>query len=202
MTDLLRAPEAAQPPPGVPASPATPRERQILMACAQLLAEEGYERLTIDAVAARARASKATIYRRWPGKAALVFAAVRDLTEIEPFQAVYTGDLRADLVSVVTGIRDRLVASGSLLAGMIYAMQRDGDLAALMRADIRRCQVSLNDLFDRYVAEGAIAAGVDLEVVRQVAPSTVITRLLFTGEPVDDAVLARLVDHVLLPLLR
>ena len=41
----------------------------------QLLQEHGYDRLTVDAVAAAARASKATVYRRWPSKAELVLAA-------------------------------------------------------------------------------------------------------------------------------
>ena len=53
-----------------------PRERAILSAVISLLGETGYEAMTMDAVAARAHASKTTIYRRWPGKAELVRAAV------------------------------------------------------------------------------------------------------------------------------
>jgi AcrR family transcriptional regulator len=53
------------------------REEAILLATLELLGEAGYDRMTMDAVAARARASKATIYRRWPDKAGLVVAAVR-----------------------------------------------------------------------------------------------------------------------------
>src|SRR5580700_11308769 len=53
-----------------------PRERAILSAAIGLLGEAGYEAMTMDAVAARAHASKTTIYRRWPGKAELVRAAV------------------------------------------------------------------------------------------------------------------------------
>ncbi|HLK78089.1 MAG TPA: TetR/AcrR family transcriptional regulator [Streptosporangiaceae bacterium] len=53
-----------------------PRERAILSAVVSLLGETGYEAMTMDAVAARAHASKTTIYRRWPGKAELVRAAV------------------------------------------------------------------------------------------------------------------------------
>src|SRR5258708_29196014 len=52
-----------------------PRERAILSAVTGLLGEAGYEAMTMDAVAARARVSKTTIYRRWPGKAELVRAA-------------------------------------------------------------------------------------------------------------------------------
>ena len=47
-----------------------------MSAVISLLGETGYEAMTMDAVAARARASKTTIYRRWPGKAELVRAAV------------------------------------------------------------------------------------------------------------------------------
>ena len=50
--------------------------RNLLAAVIGLLGESGYEAMTMDAVAARAHASKATIYRRWPGKAELVRAAV------------------------------------------------------------------------------------------------------------------------------
>ena len=61
----------------VPGGRGATRETAILQATLELLAESGYDQLTIDAVAARARCSKATIYRRWPGKAALVITAVR-----------------------------------------------------------------------------------------------------------------------------
>lgn len=52
------------------------RERELLAVTLQLLQENGYDRLTVDEVAATAHASKATVYRRWPTKAELVLAAV------------------------------------------------------------------------------------------------------------------------------
>ena len=179
---------------------ASPRERQILQVCAELLTEIGYERLTIDAVAARAHASKATIYRRWPGKPALVTAAVRYSTDAGRYTAVYTGDLRSDLLTLLGDLRDNLSEKGSLLAGMVSAMQRDPELASLMRADIKRCQSVTAALLTRYADSGAIR-NPDIDLVRQLATATVLTRLLFTGETVDDDVLTRLVDHVLIPLL-
>lgn len=178
----------------------SPRERQILQVCADLLTEIGYERLTIDAVAARARASKATIYRRWPGKPALVAAAVRFITASDQFHAEYTGDLRADLARLLRDTRDQFSDKGSLLAGMVSAMQHDPELALLMRLDIKRCQSMIASLLVRYAQDGLIR-NPDVDLVRQLAPATVITRLLFTGETVDDDVLNRLVDNVLIPLL-
>jgi AcrR family transcriptional regulator len=181
-------------------APLSAREQEILDACAGLLNEIGYERLTIDAVAARARASKATIYRRWPGKAALVVAAVRHQTDVDGITAEFTGDLRADLLAHLRSARDRLADKGPLLAGMVNAMQQDAELAQLLRADIARCQATATDLLARYSALGAVSAP-DTEMVRQLAPGQVLTRLLITGESVDDDFLARLVDRVLLPLL-
>lgn len=182
------------------AEDASPRELQILQVCAELLTEIGYERLTIDAVAARAHASKATIYRRWPGKPALVAAAVRCSTDSDRYTPVYTGDLRSDLLTLLGDLRDILSEKGSLLAGMVSAMQRDPELASLMRADIKRCQSVTAALLTRYADEGAIR-NPDIDLVRQLATATVLTRLLFTGETVDDDVLTRLVDNVLIPLL-
>lgn len=176
------------------------REGEILDACAGLLTGIGYERLTIDAVAAAARASKATIYRRWPGKPALVVAAVRHRVDTGGIVADYTGDLRADLLTLVSRARDRFADKGPLLAGMVHAMQHDPELAVLMRADIARCQATTRALLARYAADGTVTAP-DIELVQQLAPATVLTRLLITGEPVDDDLLTRLVDGVLIPLL-
>ncbi|HXD24486.1 MAG TPA: helix-turn-helix domain-containing protein, partial [Propionibacteriaceae bacterium] len=49
--------------------PFSARETELLAVTLQLLQQHGYDRLTLDAVAATARASKATVYRRWPTKA-------------------------------------------------------------------------------------------------------------------------------------
>lgn len=178
----------------------TAREQEILGVCAQLLTEIGYERLTIDAVAARARASKATIYRRWPGKPALVGAAIRHLTDPTHIPPTYTGDLRADLFTLLANARDRFANQGPLLAGMVNAMQADPELAELLRADIARCQAVTDALLARYVDEGVVTAQ-DPELIRQLAPATVLLRILITGESVDDSLLHRLVDRVLMPLL-
>jgi len=187
-------------PPPVDVEELTTREQEILGVCADLLTEIGYERLTIDAVAARARASKATIYRRWPGKPALVGAAVRHVTDSAHIPPDYTGDLRTDLLRLLTNARDRFAHRGPLLAGLVNAMQTDPELAVLLRGDIARCQAATDALIARYAAEGVVTAP-DPELVRQLAPATVLTRILITGEAVDDHLLHRLVDRVLLPLL-
>jgi len=76
------------------------RERAILSAVIGLLGEAGYEAMTMDAVAARAHASKTTIYRRWPGKPELVRAAVDAYIAGRVLRSADTGSLRGDLLSV------------------------------------------------------------------------------------------------------
>src|ERR1700752_4435539 len=80
-------------------SPWSPREAEFLEVTLRLLQEHGYDGLTVDAVAVTARASKATVYRRWPSKAELVLAAfiegVRQVA-VQPD----TGTLRGDLIQL------------------------------------------------------------------------------------------------------
>ena len=78
------------------------REREILAATLAVLADVGYDRLTMDAVATAARASKATLYRRWQGKAALVVDALA--SQKHPVAEPDTGSLRDDLVATYCGM--------------------------------------------------------------------------------------------------
>src|SRR6202041_4171288 len=78
-----------------------PREQAILSAVIALLGEAGYEAMTMDAVAARAHASKTTIYRRWPGKPELVRAAVASYVAGRVAVSADTGSLRGDLMAVI-----------------------------------------------------------------------------------------------------
>src|SRR5690242_2947994 len=79
------------------ASPWSPREAEILAVTLALLQEHGYDQLTVDAVANAARASKATVYRRWPSKAELVLAAfIEGVRQVAV--APDTGTLRGDLL--------------------------------------------------------------------------------------------------------
>jgi AcrR family transcriptional regulator len=78
-------------------SPFSPRETELLAVTLQLLQQHGYDRLTLDAVAATARASKATVYRRWPTKAELVLTAfIEGIRQVAV--APDTGTLRGDLL--------------------------------------------------------------------------------------------------------
>jgi AcrR family transcriptional regulator len=89
---------------GAATSPWSPRECELLAVTLELLREHGYDRLTLDGVAVTARASKATLFRRWPTKAELVLAAFVEGTRqvaVNPD----TGTLREDLLRLGEQIR-------------------------------------------------------------------------------------------------
>lgn len=177
-----------------------PRELAIVAATLELLAELGYDRLTMDAVAARARASKATIYRRWPGKPELVTHAMRTRLAVDTFEMAETGDLRNDLLLLVRTIRDRFAASRNLMLGLVNAAEHDPELGSMLRAEFVPDGKRAGDL----IARMAIAAGVsppDLTIIQEIAQSAIGLRVLLTLQPTDEEYLGRLVDEVVLPLL-
>jgi AcrR family transcriptional regulator len=179
------------------------REDAILAATLELLAEAGYDQLTMDAVAARARCSKATIYRRWPGKAELVVAAVREHAGHPVPAAPDTGTLRGDLLAALAAMRASLNGQdAALLLGLMLATQRDPELASVVRDQVLG---SKREVFGAAVARAAsrgdLPASADHALLAEIGSAMLLSRLLVTGEPVDDAFAAHLVDAVLLPLI-
>lgn len=180
------------------------REEAILRATLELLAEVGYDQLTIDGVAARARCSKATIYRRWQGKAELVIAAVRRHSASPPQPAAGTGGLREDLLAALEAMRSSLAGQDTaLLLGLMTAMRHDRELAAVVREQVvdNKREV-FGAAVARAVARGELPAGADHTLLAEISSAMLLSRQLVTGEPVGAAFAQELVDDVLLPLLR
>ncbi|HEX2283855.1 MAG TPA: TetR/AcrR family transcriptional regulator, partial [Mycobacterium sp.] len=110
--------------PAVASSPWSPRETELLAVTLRLLQEHGYDRLTVDAVANVARASKATVYRRWPSKAELVLAAF-----IEGIRQVAvppeTGTLRGDLLRLGELICEQAGRHASTMRAVLVEVSRN-----------------------------------------------------------------------------
>jgi AcrR family transcriptional regulator len=179
------------------------RENAILQATLELLAESGYDQLTIDAVAARARCSKATIYRRWPGKAALVTTAVRRHAGQPAAAAPDTGSLRSDLLAALELMRSSLSGQdAALLLGLLIAMHRDGELAAAVREQVLDVKREVfGAVIARAIARGEVPATTDGALLVEISSAVLFSRRLVTGEPLDDVFIQHLVDAVLLPAL-
>lgn len=178
------------------------REPAIREAALGLLVEVGFDRMSMDAVAARAHASKATIYRRWASKLDLVLDAVR-CRAAERFDLPDTGSLRGDIVATLRAMADGIGSEDAdLMAGVLRAMQSAPDLADCVRSQILEQKRYVGrTLVARAAARGELAPDADAEVFHETAPALMFFRLLVAGQPADDAYLAHITDDVLIPLL-
>jgi len=181
------------------------REQVILGATLELLAETGYEALRLDAVAARAKASKATLYRHWPGKPELVVSAVKCFEQIDLTKAADTGSLRGDLLVTLTGIRDVMSGStGQLMTGLLVALQKDAELARAVRGTmLEDKQQVIAQIVERAIARGELPADADaITVFSELAPATLFMRIFVHGDSVDEEFLTHLTDDILIPLMK
>jgi AcrR family transcriptional regulator len=199
-SEILPTPEAAAVR-GRPRDPA--RDTAILEAALELLGDTGYERMSIEAVAARAGVGKPTIYRRWPGgKPELTVAAMRARQAQAP-PLPDTGALRSDLLAAVSQLHAEMVEHAGLTAGLSTQLRCDGELMRLFREHVVGAErARMRPLVERAAARREIpdAAAVS-PLFADVALSLLHTRVLLTGEPVDAAFAQELVDHILLPIL-
>ncbi len=174
----------------------------ILSAALQLLADGGYDALSIEAVAASAGVGKASVYRRWAGKEELVIEAVASLTE-QPEPVVGAG-VRDELVTLLEAVRRK---SDSSLAGKIFPrlVGASAENPELMRRyreqvlDPRRRRFL--DVLQRGVQEGLVRVDVELDHAVDLLVGPMAYRNLIRNDPPLGPDLAgRIVDDVLLAL--
>ncbi|MDT3396791.1 TetR/AcrR family transcriptional regulator [Streptomyces sp. B1866] len=179
------------------------REAEVLAGVVEVLREVGYESLTMDAVAARARCGKATLYRQWQGKPQLVAAA---LHAHRPARAgeIDTGSLRGDFVTLVTRIAERTQRDTPLLMTIAHAGLNDRDLAVALRQSLIAPEAAnLSRFVERAVERGELAhrpAAADF--LPQMLFASITLRPLLEDEFIDADYLTRFVDGALLPALR
>jgi len=175
------------------------REQEILDATLQVLGDVGYDRLTMDAVATRAKASKATLYRRWNGKVSLVIDALLSVKSTPDLPD--TGTLRGDLIASfcgMGGLTDE--QSVATFASVITAIHRDQDFAAAFRREVIGPKSQLaRTVFERARDRGELAEGVDIDLIAPALAGIVLHRMYVMGEMPDEALITRVIDHIILP---
>lgn len=176
------------------------REQEILDATLAVLVDVGYDRLTMDAVATKAKASKATLYRRWEGKAALVIDAL--MSQKTPLEVpTDTGSLRGDLLAVFCaagGLTDQVQTA--ILGSVVTAIGRDAEFAAAFRARFIAPKVDVaRQVYERAHDRGELRDDLDLEILSAALPGIVLHRMFLLGEPSTPELIARVVDQVILP---
>ena len=177
------------------------REDEILEATLELLLDVGYDRLTLDAVARRARASKATLYRRWEDKASLVVDAMVRAKQAPHIESHDTGSLRGDLVTTFCGAHGmgRNEATG-MLGSVITALSSDPEFARRFREAFIAPKVKVShDIYQRAIDRGEIPADVDIEVIAPALAGILLHRSFVMGVVPDDETVERVIDHVILP---
>ena len=179
------------------------REEEILDATVELLMEVGYDRLTMDAVAREARASKATLYRRWETKASLVVEALARGKTAPHVEIHDTGSLRGDLLATFCGHEGMSGAATGILGSVLTAVSTDPEFAERFREQfiLPKFEVSLG-IYRRAQERGEISDDIDIDIVAPALAGILLHRAFIMGAPIDDATIERVVDHVILPAVQ
>jgi AcrR family transcriptional regulator len=186
-----------------PSSARSARREAICEAVFELLGEVGYDQMSMDAVAARARSSKATIYRAWPCKPDLVIDAIVQRFGGAP-EAPDTGTLRGDLVALMSGACQLADSrDGAVMAGLMSAAARNSELSqTLQRCLYEMKHVVHQTIIERAIARGELVDGTDPALLHEVLHAMVFSRQFWAGGPIDDVFVVHVVDDVLLPVLK
>ena len=188
---------AGRPPARAPIRRGERARERVLRAALEVLADQGMPGFTIEAVAHRARASKATVYRRWTSQATLLVDAM-DLS-FQPFPLPATGQLRTDLIELVSRLEAQL--SGQpfprLMAAFIDAAERDPTLSSLHQQLTERRREPIRHVLAQARQRGEIPSTADLDLAVDLLTGPAFYRRFIAHRPVADQYAAAVVDHVL-----
>lgn len=168
------------------------------------LTEHGYAGFSIDRVAKRARTSKAAIYRRWPARADLVAAAIRQASECDQDMTPDTGDVRADLFAVLRAAANRLDGPfGEAARGLIAETLADPESTRAARDHLasQRNQM-ITTVLERAAGRGQVRRQALTPHLISLAPALVSHHFLLRGAPIADQTINDILDHVVMPLMR
>jgi len=178
-------------------------DEAIFQAVLDELAEVGYARLTMEGVAERARAGKASLYRRWPTRIELVMDAVYSRLP-DPSAPPDTGSLRGDLLALLRGNAEALAGpAGEALRGLLSEALAGSDAIARVRRNWQGASLRITrEILRRAVDRGEIDASAVTDRRLETGHALLRYHFLFHGPPIPEHVLTEIVDEVLLPLFR
>ncbi|MBW2386159.1 MAG: TetR/AcrR family transcriptional regulator [Deltaproteobacteria bacterium] len=187
------------PGPGRPRS--VEAHRAILDATLELVAEVGFDQLSVARVARRSGVSKATVYRRWPSKLPLVIEAFSELPTLE---APDNGNLVDDLIALLRQfaeiLRDTPLAR--VLPVLAGECAHDPELSALLAPQIKARRAPLIQALERAVSRSELPPDIDLEASVDVIMGPLVTRMLFTGAEIEPDNVRRFVEAALFGINR
>ena len=182
-------------PPGRPRSERA--HRAILQAANELLESEGFASVTVEAIAERAGVSKATVYRWWPNRAAVVMDGFLSAVSSEvPFP--HTGhareDIRIHMRRLVEAFGGKM---GRTVAALIAEGQADPELAEALRSrwlSVRRTEAK--EILELGIERGELREDLDPEVAVDILYGPIYYRMLVGHAPLEEDFANALADHV------
>ena len=181
------------------------RDAAILDATLEVLADVGFEGLTMDLVAQTARAGKATLYRRWPSKSELIRDAVRRLksSQVDVEDLPDTGTLRGDLLALFKEqTADEAERRIRAVAGVVSLISYDRSFSDSAHAALVEPWADAHlILMKRAVERGEIAATADIHTICKVAPTMAAYQALVQRKPFTMEFLVSMIDTIVLPAL-
>ena len=166
------------------ARPGRPRSKRsedaIINATTKLLTHEGYARLTLSKVAAQARASKSTIYRRWPTKEHLVIEAFNRWPPVVPRDR---GDLLSDLLDLYRqGLRIlHRPPSNAIMPTLIAERARNPALAAVFDPVMERRREPVRVVLNRAIQRRELPPETDIELAVDALMGASYLRMYFVS---------------------
>ena len=169
----------------------------ILTAAYELLLENGFGAVTIEKIAERAGVSKATIYKWWPNKAAVVMDAFFDAAVVR-LPIPDTGSTINDMIIQVNNLAKFLISrEGKVLNEIIAEGQYDQKLAETYRTIyFKPRRLDSRYILERGISRGELKENLDIELIMDLIFGPVFYRLLITGDVVDENFIKNLIKYV------
>lgn len=179
--------------------PRSERARQaILRAAGELVDRDGVAAVTVEAIAERAGVGKATVYRWWPNKAAVVTDSFLELAAPE-IHFMDTGSVCEDIRLQMRALIQILAGqSGRTIAALVAEGQADPEIARTFRAHwTKKRRAETRRVLKRGVERGELRAGLDLEVAMDALYGPIYYRLLVGHAPLEESFADVLADYAL-----
>ena len=176
-------------------------KKAILTASYELLLENGFNAVTVEGIAERAGVSKATIYKWWPNKAAVVldgfFAATESMLQVPD-----TGSAREDLFIQVNNLASFITSpKGKVITELIAEGQFDKNIAEEYRIRyFNPRRLISRHIIERGILRGDLKKDLDIELSIDLIFAPLFYRLLITGETIDSAFVKSLISYALMGL--
>lgn len=171
-------------------------EKAILAASYDLLLENGFGTITVEKIAERAKVSKATIYKWWPNKAAVVMDGFLSAA-MARLPVPDTGSVIKDIVIQVSNLASFLTSrEGKVINELIAEGQFDVKLAEEYRARyFNPRRLDSRRILERGVQRGKLKKDLDIELCIDLIYGPLFYRLLVTGEKIDEVFIKTLIHY-------